>query len=368
MLLCASLIAPLPAEAKPRLVVTCASCLVVDEAGKALWARRSGAQAPIASATKMVTALVTIDGATLEQKVRVSPGAAATPGGKLSLIAGEVLTVHELLAALLLNSSNDAAVVLAEHVAGSEASFVERMNETVRTLGAHATDFINPHGLDSPGHVSSAEDLALIGAALLRSEVLAELVATEELTIESSVRTARLENTNLLLGDYVGAIGIKTGFTAGAGNVLVAAAEREGRRLIAVAMHSDDAFADAAALLDIGFARLSRAVLVDAGMAITEMVSGSGAVVQIQSGARWRGSQLPETISTVFAANPHLSLPVEAGATVGEIRIVESGRAVGSVPAVASASVRASEQGWLERGLLSLLGLAGRVQSAWEAA
>ena len=329
-----------------------------------MWARDSRVARPIASATKMVTALVTVESASLDEKVRVSPGAAATPGGKLSLIAGEVLTVRELLAALLLNSSNDAGVVLAEHVSGGVESFVGRMNLLAERIGAETTRFANPHGLDAVGHESSAQDLAVIGAEVLREPVLAQLVRTQEMTIVTSARSAKLENTNLLLGDYVGAIGIKTGFTAGAGNVLVAAAEREGRTLIAVAMNSDDAFADTAALLDRGFAAIARTVLVQRDLQIGEVISASGTAVPVVSGDRFRGPQVPTAISTVFVPRAGVSLPVTQRQIVGDLEVYEGSALVGTVPAVAGAAVPASEPGWVETGLLALMSLAGEVHSA----
>lgn len=343
---------------------TCASCLVVDETGRALWSRRPDVPLPMASATKMVTALVTIESATLEDQVRVSPEAAATPGGKLSLVAGESLTVRELLAALLLNSSNDAAVVLAQHVSGDSDAFVRRMNQLADRLGAESAHFANPHGLDAEGHEASARDLATIGASVLEQPVLAEIVATQEMVIESSVRSAKLENTNLLLRDYDGAIGIKTGFTAGAGNVLVAAAERDGRTLIAVAMNSDDAFQDAAGLLDRGFTVLARTVLVARDTPISEIITADGRSVSVLAGGRFRGSYLASGISTEFIAARGVSLPLSYRQVVGEVQVYERGVPVGSVPAVAAAAADAQDPGWVESSLLALLSLAGEVHSA----
>lgn len=311
----------------------------------------------------MVTALVTIQGATLEDEVRVSPEAAATPGGKLSLLAGERLTVRELLAALLLNSSNDAAVVLAEHVAGDIGAFVRRMNLLAERLGAETARFANPHGLDAAGHQASARDLVVIGASVLDQPLLASLVGTQRMTIESSVRSAQLENTNLLLGDYVGAIGVKTGFTAGAGNVLVAAAERDGRTLIAVAMNSDDAFQDAAGLLDRGFTELARTVLVARDAPVSEIITADGRSVRVVSGGRFRGPYLASAISTEFVPLDDVSLPLSARQVVGEVQVYEGGVPVGSIPAVAAAATHAPDPGWIESGLLALMSLAGEVHS-----
>ena len=354
----------MPPAGSQTIQPTCTSCLVVDESGRALWSRDASAPLPMASTTKLATALVTVERASLNEEVRVSATAAATPGGKLSLIAGESFSVEELLGALLLNSSNDAAVALAEHVGGSEPAFVQAMNDLASDLGAADTAFANSHGLDAEGHVSSARDLALLGARVLQEPALAELVGREEMTISSDARLARLENTNLLLGDYVGAIGIKTGFTAGAGNVLVAAAEREGRTLIAVAMHSVDAFADAASLLDRGFAELERTILVSRDLPIAEVLTGEGSSVQVVTGSRYRGSEMKDEISVSFSAEPGLTLPLAAGDVVGEVEVRRGADLLESLPAVASESLALDTDGLLERGLLGLLGLAGQLQTA----
>ena len=226
---------------------------MIDVTGRTLWARSPHAARPNASTTKMVTALVTVRSVGLDEKVTVSPAAAATGGGGVDLIAGERYTVEDLLHALLMTSSNDSAVALAEHVAGSEAAFVEEMNALLEELGARDTTFVTSHGLDTPGHAASALDLATIGVEVLREPVLARIVATAQTTIGGSSGPQRIENTNLLLESYRGAVGIKTGMTSLAGQVLVAAARRDGYLVVAVAMGSGDAAADGRALLDFGF-------------------------------------------------------------------------------------------------------------------
>ncbi|MFN2525971.1 MAG: D-alanyl-D-alanine carboxypeptidase family protein [Actinomycetota bacterium] len=248
---------PLRAAGRAGPEVSCDACIVVAD-GDAVWSRNPAARLPNASTTKMVTALLTITRVGVEERIVVSTSAAATSGGGLELSAGDVYTVRELLLALLLSSSNDAAVALAEHVSGAEHRFVAQMNAYARYLGARSTHFVTPHGLDTPNHYSSARDLALIGDRLLGEPVLARMVARQRVTIGTGDGRETLENRNELLGSYRGAVGIKTGQTSGAGEVLVAAARREGHLVIAVAMRSDEATLDARALLDYGFAHLRR--------------------------------------------------------------------------------------------------------------
>ena len=298
----------------------------------------------------MVTALVVVRAARLAEPVEVSRAAAATGGGGFDLEPGDRYTVEELLHALLLSSSNDAAVALAEHVSGSERAFVARMNSFAAGLGVRRSRFLTPHGLDVPGHYSTARDLARIALAVLRRPVLAEIVATRSTTIRGSGRPQRLVNTNPLLESYEGAVGVKTGYTSGAGDVLVAAAERRGRRLIAVAMGSQSAADDARALLDYGFEVLGRGVLVRKGAPVGVVVFDPSGAVSALSGSTIRG--LPQPGSVRVELEPAtVSPPLAQGETVGTV-VVETndGEVVGRGPAVAAGQVAA------ERGGASLLG------------
>jgi serine-type D-Ala-D-Ala carboxypeptidase (penicillin-binding protein 5/6) len=327
--------------------VGCAACLVVDDHGRTLWGRGAHETRSIASTTKMMTALVVRREATLEEEVTVSAAAAAVPEGKLSLQAGESFNVQELLYGLLLNSSNDAAVALAEHVSGSVEGFVALMNEEARRIGADESNFTTPHGLDALDHYSTASDLALIGEKLLEDEVLAEIVGTQEATISGSRRVVSLENTNLLLGSYPGALGIKTGFTASAGNVLVSAAERDGRRLIAVALGSADTFADSRAMLDYGFAVLRRGIVLRAGTPVGGVLFDTLGSSGIVAAKTLRGITDPSEVRLFFEPSEDLRAPIAAGTSVGTITIGDGDKDVGEVDAVTTSSIDDEEdQGW----------------------
>ena len=319
----------------------CESCLVLDDTGRILWARSPELELPNASTTKMVTALVAAradDGGL----VRISRSAAATGGGGPQLRAGARFTVPQLLGALLMASSNDAAVALAEHVGGSEAGFVEMMNDAARRLGASGTNFVNAHGLDAPGHYSTARDLALFGQALLDTPVLAEIVRRRAIVVPTQDGRQRFENTNLLLDRYPGGIGIKTGYTLGAGNVLVGAAEREGRTLVSVVMQSEDAFADTETLLDLGWRKLARQVLLRAGARIASVVFDPGGATTAVAAREVRGPSLRSDVTVSFEVSEVLSAP-EAGQRVGVITVTENGATVASVPAVADRAVESDD-------------------------
>lgn len=346
----------LAAPRPPEPSVGCAACIVVDDNGEVLWARAPHARRSIASTTKMVTALVVRRHADLADEVTVSQAAAAIPEGRLSLQAGETFNVKELLYGLLLNSSNDAAVALAEHAAGSVDGFVALMNETAGRLGATGSHFTTPHGLDAADHYSTAADLALLGAAVLRDPVLGDIVADAAATIEGSNRTVQLDNTNLLLESYAGAVGIKTGFTASAGNVLVAAAESKGRTIIAVTLGSADTFEDARRLLDYGFAVLRRGIVLRAGTPVGGIVFDTLGASGIVAERTLRGLTDPAAVELAFEPLTDLRAPLQDGASVGTITVSTQERTVATVGAVAAADVDdAAAEGWAAEALQTLI-------------
>lgn len=327
---------------------------MVDEEGRVLWGRNVDRPVAIASATKIVTALVVRNEAELDDEVQVSESAAATPGGKLSLVAGQRATVEDLLWGMLLNSSNDAAVALAEHVAGTEATFAALMGETAAALGADDSRFVTAHGLDAPGHFSTARDLATVAAELLRDPVLAEMVSTFNHDISLSGQPVSLENTNLLLQRYRGAIGVKTGFTSDAGNVLVAAAQRRGRTLISVALGSIDHFTDSERLLDRGFSELNREVLVAGDATFGMLFSASGGGTLITADTPVRGLRPQAGIEIVVRIGAP-ALPLSGGETVGRVEVISRGRVLHSLDARAADPVESDDPPVLSRALAGLL-------------
>jgi D-alanyl-D-alanine carboxypeptidase len=209
---------------------------------------------PMASVTKVMTALVVRDHTQLADRSRISARAAGVGEAEVGLIPGERWTIEDLLYAMLVRSANDAAMALAEHVGGSVEQFAVMMNEKATELGLQNSSFVNPHGLDDLDHYSSASDLAKLGQELLADPVLAEIVRTRFVVFrpapDGSLRAVR--NTNRLLGEYPDIAGVKTGFTGRAGRVLISALETPDRLLVAVVMASEDHFADSRELLDYG--------------------------------------------------------------------------------------------------------------------
>jgi len=243
--------------------------LADQETGQVLLERAAARPRPMASTTKVMTALLTLERLPQRRVVVIGPGPVAVGGESLRLRVGERLTVRQLLLALMLKSANDAAVALAEAVDGSQATFARRMNRRAAALGLTATRFVTPHGLDRPGHHTSARDLARLWEVAMRRADFRALVGTRRAAIPGTGPFRRFPNRNQLVFTYRWTEGGKTGFTNLARRCLVASASRGGRRLVAVALGSPDAFTDVHALFEYGFNALVRVRLAARGRAVT---------------------------------------------------------------------------------------------------
>jgi len=335
--------------------VSCEACLVIADTGDILFERNADRELPNASTTKMMTAILTVRAGVLGDEVSVSQVAASAGGGGLDLKAEEVWSVRALLAALLLSSSNDAAVALAEHVSGSEKAFVAAMNAEARRLRLRHTAFATAHGLDAAGHYSSAADLAAIGMELLDEPTLKSLVARSEASVEGPEGKVTLENGNLLLEGYRGAIGIKTGFTQGAGNALVSAAVRGDRTIIGVVLRSVDSFADSSAMLDYGFAKLRRSVLLKRGDEVGTVVLDPAGSIRARAARTVRGLAPPETVEVWFEPALTYELPLASADIVGTIVVTSQGRVIDRVAAVTHEAIEEPEPSWVVEGLATVL-------------
>jgi serine-type D-Ala-D-Ala carboxypeptidase (penicillin-binding protein 5/6) len=345
---------------KPRLAprppeVGCEACLVTSDSGDILFQRNARAELPNASTTKMMTALLTVRAGVLGNEVQVSETAASAGGGGLDLKPGEVWSVEALLTALLLSSSNDAATALAEHVSGSELEFVADMNAEARRMELKHTAFVTAHGLDRVGHYSSALDLAAIADELLDEPTLRSIVARLEADIEGPEGTVTIENRNLLLESYGGAIGIKTGYTRGAGNALVSAAVRGNRTVIGVVLRSADSFADTRALLDYGFARLKRSVLLKRGAEVGTVVLDPAGSIRARAARTVRGPAPAETLEVSFEPAHTYDLPLAPNDVVGSIVVGSDGSVLDRVPAVTHEAIDEPRPSWVGDRLATVL-------------
>jgi serine-type D-Ala-D-Ala carboxypeptidase (penicillin-binding protein 5/6) len=316
-----------------------ASAVLADlDTGQVLFDLHRNERRPIASVTKIMTALLVVERADLTDVVTVTEGAASGQVAGISglgLMAGERIRVDELLYALLLQSANDAAVALAEHVSGSVDAFVDDMNARAEQLGMTRTLFTSPNGLDDTGY-SSAADLVRLTRAAYRSSVFASVVATRFHTVESLDAEPRIvQNRNVLLWLYPGAIGVKTGFTSPAGFCLVGAAQRGDERLVAVVLGAPgEPFSAAATLLNYGFDAFEYRTLLREGERIDDVDVG-GRSVSVSAGGNVRGLiPAAATVSRTVELEPHVAFPPARGEEIGVVRLSAGGRIVGEVPLV----------------------------------
>ena len=244
--------------------VSAAGAVVIDaDTGETLFEQNAAARLPMASTTKIMTALVALGEGDLDRVYTVKPEYAAVEGSSMYLQAGERLSLRDTLYGLMLASGNDAAVAIAGECGGM-STFVGKMNAKAAELGLTDTHFDNPNGLPSDTHYTTAHELAKITAAALKDPVFRQIVATKSCTVSGHTLT----NHNRLLSMYDGAIGVKTGFTRAAGRCLVSAAERNGRTLIAVTLGDPNDWNDHMEMLDAGFAQYSEVTLHTAGETI----------------------------------------------------------------------------------------------------
>jgi D-alanyl-D-alanine carboxypeptidase (penicillin-binding protein 5/6) len=239
---------------------TAASILLIDaKTGVRVWRKNADQQQHMASTTKIMTAIVALENNSLDETVTVkSDVLEAGKEGGIKLAVNEKMKLRDLMYALLLESANDAAVAIADHVAGSESAFAVMMNRKASQLGAKRTHFVNPHGLDHRIHYTTVGDLALFTRYAMNNKEFAKIVATKKWTLTRSnpKLPSVVENTNTLLDNYPSAYGVKTGYTKKARNCLVAGASRGDVSLICVVLgvkNRKNLFKETASLLDFGF-------------------------------------------------------------------------------------------------------------------
>jgi serine-type D-Ala-D-Ala carboxypeptidase (penicillin-binding protein 5/6) len=341
LLAAAALVLAAPVLAAPPPQVTGHSWLVENgTTGEVLLSHDARERVAIASITKLMTVLLTLEHARLNDVVTVAPEAAEVGESSANLQAGDRLTVRELLEAALIQSANDAADALALHVGhGSESGFVAMMNARARRLGLRDTHFARPDGLDAPGHYSSARDVMFMARLLMHRPVVRQIVRMRTASISGG---RALHTWNDLLYSYPGIFGVKTGHTANAGWSEVAAARRNGVSVYAALLGSPDRStrnADLAELLDWGFSRYVRVKAVERGRADAELGYGRDSVELVAARPLVATVRADRPLVRRIVATDAADLPVSEGQSLGQVRIYQRGRLLGAVPLVASRSV-----------------------------
>ena len=312
-----------------------AAVLYQPETKTFLYEKNANEKRPMASTTKIMTALVTLENV----KDLSEP-------------------VQELLYALMLRSANDAAVALACFVGGDTAGFAAMMNERAEKLGLTDTHFANPHGLDDKEHYTTAHDLAIIAAEAMKLDIFTEICSTYKKTLVSGERRRTYINHNKLLYKYEGAIGVKTGFTDESGRCLVGAAERDGLRFITVTLDAPTDWADHKALFDYGYERLERLPLASVYKYSYDLPHISGAKIRITNTAE---------LSVIVPKGDHdikeyIILPryiignIKKGDELGYVEFRLDGEVVGRVPLSSTESVSVKEDGIFKKILNFIFG------------
>lgn len=348
----------------------CRNAILISlDTGAVLYEHEADAQVPIASITKVMTLLLTMEAveqgkAALSDIVPVSEHAYNMGGSQIWLEPGEQFTLDEMIKAICISSANDAAVAVAEFIGGSEPVFAEMMNARAKELGMTNTHFVNACGLDEEGHYSSARDVAVMSRELMRHEKILEYTSIWMDSLRNG--QTQLVNTNKLLRTYQGTTGLKTGTTSGAGVCIAASATRDDMSLLAVTLgsaSSAERFEAAKQLLDYGFAgwQVAACPAVEGRVGALAVKGGTSPQVALQY-------HLPEKLLTKRGAAASLTAqlelperldaPVQAGQQVGQVRVLSDGQLLGTWPVTAAGSVErlgfASAFELLTKALLTL--------------
>ncbi len=373
-LLCAALLAApgaaleLSDPAAPEIAAPSA-VLIERETGSVLYSRGETDRRPPASVTKVMTLLLVaeaVDNGTiaLDDMVTGSERAASMGGSQIWLEVGEQLSVSDMIKCVAVVSANDCAVALAEHLCGSEAAFVERMNERAEELGLENTHFTNCTGLfDDTAHYTCALDIAVMSRELLSHEWIKDYTTIWMDSIRDG--KSELTNTNKLVRYYEGCTGLKTGYTSTAMYCLSASAERDGTEYIAVIMHAESIEsrnADASALLDYGFANYTLCPLTD-GSELPQVTVELGEAESVGTVCDGGGAVLLRTRDAVGITRSvelpeRVAAPVQAGDVLGKLVVSNSSGPLAEVPLLASDSVeRLGASGIMLQMLRSIVGL-----------
>ena len=313
---------PVAAEPSvPTAVAAGGAVLYEPQSGRVLFEQQAHVKRPMASTTKLMTALVAAEHLPLKHKVTVTDEAVRVIGTSMGLRGGDTVTVEDLLKGLLLSSGNDAANVLALETAGSLEAFASLMNERASRIGMTDTLFVTPSGLDADGHGSTPYDMALLAAEVLDRSVLADICAMRQATVTISGRSVTLTNHNKMLARYDGAIGMKTGFTTAAGRCLVSAARRDGVTLIAVTLHCADDWQVHTDLLDAGFAQMRCVTMPTPLLTPLPVFGGQRSEVplsvSVPTAVVLNGRE--EDVETEVSLPPYVWAPVKQGDAVGRV-------------------------------------------------
>ncbi len=330
--------------------ISAKSAALYEPCGKQfLYEKNADARLPMASTTKIMTALIAVESNMLDEVITIDDEAIGIEGSSMYLAKGEKILLRDLLYGVMLRSANDAAAAVAFAVAGGIEEFAELMNAKARELGCANTNFTNPHGLDEREHYTTARDLAVIAARALENPVFKEIVSTKKCVVKNTDGLARLlVNHNKLLSLYDGAIGVKTGYTKRSGRCLVGATEKNGMMLISVTIDAPDDWNDHSMMLNYGYNNYEaytlatpesynyRIPVLDSKLSYVEIKNVDSLTV-----IRRRGATVSSSVDLPRALIP----PFNEGECVGTVSFTINGEYVGCVDLVTTSTKAQAKRG-----------------------
>ena len=352
-LLCAACLTAAPRTVCAAMADSAKSaCVINGTTGEVIFAKNETEKLPMASTTKIMTAITAIDHSSLDEIVTVSAAAASQEGSSAYIEPGMEVCMQDLLYGLMLNSGNDAAYAIAEHISGSVEEFAELMNKKTEEIGLNNTHFKNPSGLEDKEHYTTALDLALTARRAMSIPAIREIVGTQkyQTKTDNTDKVLYFSNHNKMLKMYEGATGVKTGFTRAAGRCLVSSAKRDGMEFIAVTLCDPNDWKDHTEMLDYAFSKYYPKRIVEKGMTVkTAKIGGEKyamtAAEDFVIPLRESGGN---TIDVISHISQDLAAPINAGEKVGYLEIRYDGKTVGSVDVVSESDIM--ENGNIEIG------------------
>ena len=324
------------------------ACVMNALTGEVIFEKNAYERRPMASTTKIMTAVTALENSSMDEVVQISKNAESQEGSSAYIRSGNTMYMEDLLYGLMLNSGNDAAVAIAEHISGTSEEFAKRMTKKALEIGAKDTSFMNPSGLDDENHYTTARDLALIARYALKNPDFVKITSTKEILKHPIGYDEDLWfiNHNKLLKSCIGCIGVKTGYTKTAGRCLVSAAERNGMTFIAVTLNDRNDWKDHTEMLDYAFGEYSPKEIISEGERVKTASSGGENHAFVTASAfvlpYKEGNMLPVDIETHIAENT--SCPINAGEKVGYMDISYGGEKIGRVDIISKHDIFGEEK------------------------
>lgn len=323
----------------PKLMNTHYALLMDLNSGRVLYEKDSRRMVPMASTTKIMTAIVALENSSLSDVVTVSKRASSIGGSTVGLRNGEKITMEQLLYGLMLESGNDCAIAIAEHIGGSVEKFAYIMDSKAFDLGAFDTHFVNSHGLDKAGHFTTAFDLALITRYAMQNDTFRKIVRTRSIKIEGGDRARAFNNINKMLWSLESADGVKTGTTGRAGKCLVSSSTSGGRTVICVTLNSPNRWEDSKNLLKYGIDNYKYAVQLNPDDWAGYTVVSNGVKSKLKTGIKSNiivpvSEEEAKSISIMPLFFENLKAPIKEGQQTGELIVYSAGKQIYSTPMV----------------------------------